>query len=50
MNAAIPERVPATEEISAFIEGVTFHNEDAGSASCASEHAGSARFTELTWP
>ena len=27
MNAAIPERRPATEEISGLIERVTFHNE-----------------------
>jgi exodeoxyribonuclease V alpha subunit len=30
MNAAIPERRPATEEISGVIERVTFHNEDSG--------------------
>jgi hypothetical protein len=30
MNAAIPERRPATEEISGLIERVTFHNEDSG--------------------
>jgi len=30
MNAAIPERRPATEEISAVIERVTFHNEENG--------------------
>ena len=28
MNAAIPERRPATEQISGLIERVTFHNED----------------------
>jgi hypothetical protein len=28
MNAAIPERRPATEEISGLIERVTFHNDD----------------------
>jgi hypothetical protein len=30
MNAAIPERRPATEEISGVIERVIFHNEDSG--------------------
>jgi hypothetical protein len=30
MTAAIPERRPATEEISGVIERVTFHNEDSG--------------------
>src|ERR1700681_1641762 len=30
MNAAIPERRPATEEISGVIERVTFHNEENG--------------------
>ena len=30
MNAAIPERRPATEEISGLIERVTFHNDDGG--------------------
>jgi exodeoxyribonuclease V alpha subunit len=30
MNAAIPERKPATEEISGLIERVTFHNEESG--------------------
>src|SRR2546428_2664469 len=30
MNAAIPERKPATEEISGLIERVTFHNDDSG--------------------
>ena len=30
MNAAIPERRPATEEISGGIERVTFHNDDSG--------------------
>src|SRR5208337_228264 len=30
MNAAIPERRPATEEISGLIERVTFHNEESG--------------------
>jgi exodeoxyribonuclease V alpha subunit len=30
MNAAIPERRPATEEISGVIERVTFHNDDSG--------------------
>jgi len=30
MNAAIPARRPATEEISALIERVTFHNEENG--------------------
>lgn len=30
MNAATPERSPATEEISGVIERVTFHNEDSG--------------------
>ena len=30
MNAAIPERRPATEEISGLIERVTFHNDDSG--------------------
>jgi hypothetical protein len=30
MNAAIPERRPATEEISGVIERVTFHNADSG--------------------
>jgi exodeoxyribonuclease V alpha subunit len=30
MNAAIPERRPATEEISAVIERGTFHNDDSG--------------------
>jgi len=30
MNAAIPERRPATEEISAVMERVTFHNDDSG--------------------
>ena len=28
MNAATPERRPATEEISGVIERVTFHNDD----------------------
>jgi hypothetical protein len=28
MNAAIPERKPAAEEISGVIERVTFHNEE----------------------
>ncbi len=28
MNAAIPERRPATEEISVLIEPVTFHNDE----------------------
>jgi hypothetical protein len=31
MNAAIPERRPATEGISGLIERVTFHNDDSGS-------------------
>src|SRR5947208_15300567 len=30
MNAAIPERRPASEEISGLIERVTFHNYDSG--------------------
>jgi len=30
MNGAIPERRPASEEISGVIERVTFHNEDSG--------------------
>jgi exodeoxyribonuclease V alpha subunit len=30
MNAAIPERRPATEEISGVIERVTFHSDDSG--------------------
>jgi exodeoxyribonuclease V alpha subunit len=30
MNAAIPERRPATEGISGLIEPVTFHNDDSG--------------------
>ena len=30
MNAAIPERKPATEEISGVIERVTFHNDENG--------------------
>jgi len=30
MNAAIPERRPATEEISGLIERVTFHNGENG--------------------
>ena len=30
MNAAIPERRPASEEISGVIERVAFHNEDSG--------------------
>jgi hypothetical protein len=30
MNAAIPERRPATEEISGLIERVTFHNDENG--------------------
>ena len=30
MNAAIPERKPATEEISHLIERVTFHNGESG--------------------
>src|SRR5437879_12759102 len=30
MNAATPERRPATEEISGLIERVTFHNDDSG--------------------
>lgn len=30
MNAAIPERKPATEEIFGLIERVTFHNEENG--------------------
>src|SRR5579872_536730 len=30
MNAANPERRPATEEISGLIERVTFHNEESG--------------------
>src|SRR3982074_2266050 len=30
MNAAIPERRPATEEISGVIERVTFHNKENG--------------------
>jgi hypothetical protein len=31
MNAAIPERRHATEEISGVIERVTFHNDDSAS-------------------
>jgi len=30
MNAAIPERRPATAEISGLIERVTFHNDESG--------------------
>jgi hypothetical protein len=30
MNAATPQRRPATEEISGLIERVTFHNEENG--------------------
>ena len=30
MNAAIPERKPATEEISGLIERITFHNDESG--------------------
>jgi hypothetical protein len=30
MNAATPERRPATEEISGLIERVTFHNDESG--------------------
>ncbi len=30
MNAAIPERRPATEQISGLIERVTFHNDESG--------------------
>jgi exodeoxyribonuclease V alpha subunit len=30
MKPAIPERRPATEEISGVIERVTFHNDDSG--------------------
>jgi hypothetical protein len=33
MNAAMPERRPATEEISGVIERVTFHNDECGSCS-----------------
>jgi hypothetical protein len=37
MNAAIPERRPATEEISGLIERVMFHNEESGF--CVLPHA-----------
>jgi hypothetical protein len=40
MNAAIPERRPATEEISGLIERVTFHNDDSGF--CVLRERGSA--------
>ena len=30
MNTAIPERRPATEELSGLIERVTFHNDESG--------------------
>jgi exodeoxyribonuclease V alpha subunit len=30
MNAAAPQRRPATEEVSGLIERVTFHNEENG--------------------
>ena len=30
MNAAIPERRPATEDISGVIERVAFHNDESG--------------------
>jgi hypothetical protein len=30
LTAAMPERRPATEEISGVIERVTFHNDDSG--------------------
>jgi len=30
MNAAMPERRPATEQTSGVIERVTFHNDDSG--------------------
>ena len=30
MNAANPQRKPATEKISGLIERVTFHNEESG--------------------
>jgi hypothetical protein len=30
MNAAIPERRPATEEISGLIERITFHDDENG--------------------
>jgi hypothetical protein len=30
MNAALPERKPATDEISGLIERVTFHNDGSG--------------------
>ena len=30
MNAPMPERRPATEEISGVIERVTFHNDESG--------------------
>jgi len=30
MNAATPQRRPATEEISGLIERVTFHNDECG--------------------
>jgi hypothetical protein len=30
MNAAIPERKPATEQISGLVERVTLHNEENG--------------------
>ena len=30
MNSALPERRPATDEISGLIERVTFHNDESG--------------------
>ena len=30
MNASVPDRGPAAEEISGLIERITFHNEDSG--------------------
>ena len=49
MNAAIPERKPATEEISGLIERVTFHNDESGLLPAANENTGASRGSYGDW-
>ena len=49
MNAAAPERKPATEEISGLIERVTFHNDESGLLPAANENTGVSRGSYGDW-
>jgi hypothetical protein len=49
MNAAIPERRPATEEISGLIERVTFHNDESGYCVLRVKTQGHREETTVIW-